>query len=300
MPDPHPPQRGGAGSRLSRIAGEGAGRRGGMMRPWAASLFRRPRPFLRFDRFRRPGRPTRCRGRRRIWARSAGGGTCPNRRPRTPRDESSGSRNSRIAAPDRARGCGRRGSARSGDWISSSISASMTGLLMPRRLWLPCWSAACEPQYSRCSLPGDSDSPNTHDRHVVVERVHPLLVLRGVDRCARRAVMPSRFRFCGKGQHDALELRVVEQDLEVEGLAGLVVDELLVLEAPAGLLQQLERLAQPVADIAGAVVFRRVVFLGEDLVAGSGRGTVRGSSVPRPAAPRSRRVRNCRNSCGCG
>ncbi len=35
----------------------------------------------------------------------------------------------------------------------------MPGSLMPIRLREPGLSAAFEPQYSRCSLPGESDSP---------------------------------------------------------------------------------------------------------------------------------------------
>ena len=37
-----------------------------------------------------------------------------------------------------------------------------------------------------------------------------------------RAVMPMRSRFLRERQHDALELRIAEQDLELERLAGLV------------------------------------------------------------------------------
>ncbi len=48
---------------------------------------------------------------------------------------------------------------RSGAKITFSIRASMAGSLMPIRLREPGVSAALEPQYSRCSLPGESDSP---------------------------------------------------------------------------------------------------------------------------------------------
>ena len=43
--------------------------------------------------------------------------------------------------------------------ITRSISASTAGFLMPTTFSDPFWSAAAEPQKPRCSLPGDSDSP---------------------------------------------------------------------------------------------------------------------------------------------
>ena len=43
--------------------------------------------------------------------------------------------------------------------ITRSISASTAGFLMPIRLREPGWSAACELQKPRCSLPGDNNSP---------------------------------------------------------------------------------------------------------------------------------------------
>ena len=45
--------------------------------------------------------------------------------------------------------------------------------------------------------------------------------------------MPTRFRLCDIGADDALEGRVVLQELDREGLAGLGVDELVALEAPS-------------------------------------------------------------------
>ena len=92
-------------------------------------------------------------------------------------------------------------------------------------LRLPCWSAAAEPKNSRCSLPGDSDCGNDHDRHVEIEGVHALLVLRDIDRAERRGDADP-LQILDEGQDDPLHLRVVEQDLELEGLAGLVVDQL--------------------------------------------------------------------------
>src|SRR6516225_5261342 len=74
--------------------------------------------------------------------------------------------------------------------------------------------------------------------HVVVEGVHALLVLRRVDRTYPRR-NPHALEVFRERQHDALELRVVEQDLEFERLTGLVIDELLALERPTRFFQQL-------------------------------------------------------------
>src|SRR5262249_22201356 len=74
--------------------------------------------------------------------------------------------------------------------------------------------------------------------HVVVEGVHALLVLRRVDRTHMRG-NPHALEVFRERQHDALELRIVEQNLEFEKLTGLVVDELLALERPTRFFQEL-------------------------------------------------------------
>ena len=87
------------------------------------------------------------------------------------------------------------------------------------------------------------------DGHVVVEGLHPFFVLRVVY-CADPGGHAHAFQILRKGQHDPFHLRIAEQDFEFERLAGLIIDELLVLEAPPRFLQQLQRLTQAVADIA--------------------------------------------------
>ena len=73
------------------------------------------------------------------------------------------------------------------------------GFLMPMVLREPGWSAACEPQNSRCSLPGDSDCPQ---RSVMISK----------------SKLRSRFWYCASstmriddGDADALQRRLVEQ-----------------------------------------------------------------------------------------
>ena len=68
-----------------------------------------------------------------------------------------------------------------------------------------------------------------HHGHVVIEGLHPLLVLRRVDRAHPRGD-PHPLEVLGEGQHDPLELRIVEQNLELEGLPRFLVDELLALK----------------------------------------------------------------------
>ena len=87
------------------------------------------------------------------------------------------------------------------------------------------------------------------DRHVEIERVLPLDPLRGIDRSNLRvdADPPQRV---GERQRHALEVRVVEHDLEMHLVAGRI-DKFSVFNRPARVSQQIERLFQ-----AGAIVAR--------------------------------------------
>ena len=121
--------------------------------------------------------------------------------------------------------------------MTRSISASIAGFLMPIRLREPGWSAACEPQKPRCSLPGDSDWPQDA---TMMSKSH----------CR------SRFSYCAVSttrtrhgdakaferrlveQHEALGRRVLDQKFDGKRLAGLGVDQLGVLDLVAGLAKQ--------------------------------------------------------------
>ena len=97
---------------------------------------------------------------------------------------------------------------------------------MPTRLREPGWSAACELQKPRCSLPGDSDWPQRADDHVVVPLPQPVLVLRVVDDAHAssgcRAVPATACRTARSARTSGS----VDQQLDGERLAGLGVDQL--------------------------------------------------------------------------
>src|SRR5256885_2297922 len=103
------------------------------------------------------------------------------------------------------------------------------------------------------------------DGHVEVEIAQALGVLRVIDTADAGSdadplqVLDERLRDPGEGAVGR------QQDLELEGLAGLLIDEAAVLDRPARLLQQVERLAEVVADIAAAVALRGLIDLGENL-----------------------------------
>ena len=141
---------------------------------------------------------------------------------------------------------------------------------MPIMLGEPDWSAACEPQYPRCSLPGESDSPQ-----VWVMMSKSQLRSR-FSYCASSTVrtvtpMPRRSSEGLIEQEDALEARILGEEFDRQRLAGLGVDELLVAHLVAGFLEQPHRLAQIGAHRLGIAVDRigvgRREYLGRHLVA---------------------------------
>src|SRR4029077_18994078 len=67
-----------------------------------------------------------------------------------------------------------------------------------------------------------------------------------------------------EGQGETLEGRVLEQDLEGKDRA-LLVDELVVLHAPAGLAEQLQRDGEIGAQIARSVGLGRLILGGKKL-----------------------------------
>src|SRR6266478_2351717 len=103
------------------------------------------------------------------------------------------------------------------------------------------------------------------DRHIVVEGLHPLFVLRGIDG-AHTGVDAHPFEVLLDRESNAFEFRLDQEDLKLEGLTGLVVDELFAFEGPTRLLQKLQRRTQPVTNVARTVIFWRVVFCREHLL----------------------------------
>src|SRR6266446_960437 len=103
------------------------------------------------------------------------------------------------------------------------------------------------------------------DRHIVVESLHPLFVLRRVDG-ADAGIDAHPLQVLLDRENNAFEFRLHEEDLKLKGLTGLVVDELFASEGPTRLLQKLQRRTQPVTNVARTVIFWRVVFCREHLL----------------------------------
>ncbi len=116
---------------------------------------------------------------------------------------------------------------------------------MPSVLREPGGPRLAEPQKSRCSLPGESDWPQSSVDHVEIEVAHAVLVLRGVHD-AQADADPEPLQRGLVEQHVALGGGVVGEELDGERLA-LGVDALAALDLPAGFLQQPVRLAQVLA-----------------------------------------------------
>src|SRR2546428_3417619 len=103
------------------------------------------------------------------------------------------------------------------------------------------------------------------DDHVEVEAVLAVLVLRGVHGAHARGDAEA-LEVLGEGQGDALEGRLGEENLELEGRARAPVHELHVPHDPARALQQLQGGEKMIPDEAGAVGDGRLVLAGEDLL----------------------------------
>ena len=99
---------------------------------------------------------------------------------------------------------------------------------------------------------------------VEIPFAQPVLVLRVVDRAHRHADAEAIERRLVE-QEDALEARIVGEELDLIGLAGLGVDELLVAHFVARFLEQPHRLAQIVAHRIGRAADRIGIDLRENL-----------------------------------
>ena len=180
---------------------------------------------------------------------------------------------------------------------------------MPARLREPSRLAACEPQKSRCSLPGERDCPHMPGHDIEIERTGSVDVLNIVDDPHRRHDAEAiEGRLVGK--KDALVVRAVAEKFDGQRLA-LGVDAPTVLQFPSGLAKQSVGLAQIVANGLGRVADRIRIGLGEDLCGDlvADRFEDRQFLAPR-AGPRTRvqghgnswrraRTGRRRSSCGC-
>ena len=103
------------------------------------------------------------------------------------------------------------------------------------------------------------------DDHVEVEGTQPVDVLGLVDQ-AQPGVDAQARQVAHEGQHDALERRRDQENLERHRSLGLGVHQLHVLDHPAGLCEQLEGALEVVPRPAGAVGRGRPIRCREDLV----------------------------------
>src|SRR5690606_184468 len=93
--------------------------------------------------------------------------------------------------------------------------------------------------------------------HVEIPRAQPVDVLGNVD-TAQLHVNPQGRQVALEGQQYPLEIGLDQQELEAQRYT-LGVDQLVVLDSPAGPLQQFIGLAPQLADIATAVALGRNV-----------------------------------------
>ena len=170
-----------------------------------------------------------------------------------------------TAARGRAPRVAATSSARSLAKITFSISLSIALFLMPdRRCMLPSWSATRSTSRARCSLPGDDRLAD--DVATIMSKSNERMrrsILRRVDRRASLRLDAELLEIVDVAQHVALECRRVEQDLDLQRLAGRRCAIALPLSVQPASCSSLRGLREIAPVLAVAAADRLLEFGGE-------------------------------------